>query len=30
MCIAQKIDDAQTLNFNELTIRNSKEVEIQE
>ena len=28
MCIGQKIDDAKTLNFNNLAIKNSKEVEI--
>ena len=28
MCIGQKIDDAETLNFNNLAIKNSKEVEI--
>ena len=28
MCIGQKIDDAETLNFNNLAIQNSKEVEI--
>ena len=28
MCIDQKIDDAETLNFNNLAIKNSKEVEI--
>ena len=28
MCIVQKIDDAETLNFNNLAIKNSKEVEI--
>ena len=28
MCIGQKIDDTETLNFNNLAIKNSKEVEI--
>ena len=28
MCIGQKIDDAETLNFNNFAIKNSKEVEI--
>ena len=28
MCIGQKIDDAETLNFNNFVIKNSKEVEI--
>ena len=28
MCIGQKTDDAETLNFNDLTRKNSKEVEI--
>ena len=28
MCTGQKIDDAETLNFNNLAIKNSKEVEI--
>ena len=28
MCIGQKTDDAETLKFNNLTIKNSKEVEI--
>ena len=28
MCIGQKIDDAETLNFNNLAIKDSKEVEI--
>ena len=28
MCIGQKIDDAETLNFNNLAIKNSKDVEI--
>ena len=28
MCIGQKIDDIETLNFNNLAIKNSKEVEI--
>ena len=28
MCIGQKIDDAETLNFINLTIKNSKEVDI--
>ena len=28
MCIDQKIDDTETLNFNNLAIKNSKEVEI--
>ena len=28
MCIGQKIDDAETLNFNNFIIKNSKEVEI--
>ena len=28
MCIGQNIDDAKTLNFNNLAIKNSKEVEI--
>ena len=28
MCIGQKIDDADTLDFNNLAIKNSKEVEI--
>ena len=28
MCIGQKIDDAETLNFSNLTIKNSKEMEI--
>ena len=28
MCSGQKIDDTETLNFNNLTIKNSKEVEI--
>ena len=28
MCIGKKIDDSETLNFNNLAIRNSKEVEI--
>ena len=28
MCIGQNIDDAETLNFNNLAIKNSKEVEI--
>ena len=27
-CIDQKIDDTETLNFNNLAIKNSKEVEI--
>ena len=30
MCIGQKIDDTEILNFNNLTIKNSKEVEILE
>ena len=28
MCIGQKIDDVETLNFNNLAIKNSKEVKI--
>ena len=28
MCIDQKTDDTETLNFNNLAIKNSKEVEI--
>ena len=28
MCMGQKIDDAETLNFNNVAIKNSKEVEI--
>ena len=28
MCIGQKIDDIETLNFNNLAIKNSKEIEI--
>ena len=28
MCIGQNVDDAETLNFNNLAIKNSKEVEI--
>ena len=28
MCIGQKINDAETLNFNDLAIKSSKEVEI--
>ena len=30
ICIGQKIDDAETLNFNNLAIKNSKEVELLE
>ena len=28
ICIGKEIDDAETLNLNDLTIKNSKEVEI--
>ena len=28
MCIGQKTDDAETLNFNDLAIKNSNQIEI--